>query len=180
MSAVAQARVAIERLGKYLELPEAPAPSHTFDVADRSPLHSAPPSPHTANPATPQKAAATVPAGQAAPQPLARVAGTFSYPSQAPVSAAPARVPSSRQAARSEPVYSPFTPELEMQSHGLQAEAAVADRHVGVLRDIDLTIGRGELILVLGVTGSGKSSLLLSILGPHFPPPPHPARPRPA
>ena len=36
-----------------------------------------------------------------------------------------------------------------------------------VLRDIDLTVGRGEVVVVLGPSGSGKSTLLRSITGLH-------------
>ena len=42
------------------------------------------------------------------------------------------------------------------------------NKHFGdlhVLRDIDLTIGRGEVVVVLGPSGSGKSTLCRTITG---------------
>ena len=37
--------------------------------------------------------------------------------------------------------------------------------HAEVLHDIDLTVGEGELVAVIGANGAGKSTLLKAIVG---------------
>lgn len=47
---------------------------------------------------------------------------------------------------------------------GLRREFAAGDESIAVLKDIDLTIGRGELVAIIGQSGSGKSTLM-NVLG---------------
>jgi ATP-binding cassette, subfamily B, bacterial len=59
----------------------------------------------------------------------------------------------------------PAIPRHQLQSLELQSFAAVhEDGTVGV-RDVELTVHRGELVLLVGPVGSGKSSLLRAMAG---------------
>jgi ABC-type lipoprotein export system ATPase subunit len=43
---------------------------------------------------------------------------------------------------------------------GLNKYYAVADRRLHVLRDLDLTVEKGEMVAIMGASGVGKSTLL--------------------
>ena len=43
---------------------------------------------------------------------------------------------------------------------GLNKHYAVADRQLHVLRDLDLTVEKGEMVAIMGASGVGKSTLL--------------------
>ncbi len=60
------------------------------------------------------------------------------------------------------PVAAPRTPLRELELRGFCA--VHEDGTLGV-RDVDLTIGRGQLVLVVGPVGAGKSSLLRAMAG---------------
>ncbi|MEV4623165.1 ABC transporter ATP-binding protein [Asanoa sp. NPDC049573] len=60
------------------------------------------------------------------------------------------------------PVTAPRTPLRELELRGFTA--VHEDGTLGV-RDVDLTVGRGQLVLVVGPVGAGKSSLLRAMAG---------------
>ena len=52
----------------------------------------------------------------------------------------------------------PSTPLLEVT--GLQKSFATGEGAIEVLRDLELCVGRGEMLAILGESGVGKSTLL--------------------
>jgi ATP-binding cassette subfamily B protein len=60
------------------------------------------------------------------------------------------------------PVVPPRTPLRRLELSGF---TAVHEDGTVAARDIDLTVGRGELVLVVGPVGAGKSSLLRALAG---------------
>jgi putative ABC transport system ATP-binding protein len=57
-----------------------------------------------------------------------------------------------------------MTPEVLIELHGLRKTYGAGDAAFEALRGVDLTIGRGEFVAVMGPSGSGKSTLM-NILG---------------
>jgi len=60
------------------------------------------------------------------------------------------------------PITEPSSPIIELRK--LRREFPAGDQVLAVLKDIDLTIGAGEMIAIVGASGSGKSTLM-NILG---------------
>jgi oligopeptide/dipeptide ABC transporter ATP-binding protein len=56
-------------------------------------------------------------------------------------------------------------PDVVLQVRGLRTEFADTPGRVQAVRDVDLTLGRGEKLAIVGESGSGKSALALSIMG---------------
>ncbi len=51
-----------------------------------------------------------------------------------------------------------------IELRGIRRTFVVGDQEVRALRDVDLAIGRGEYVSIMGPSGSGKSTLL-NVLG---------------
>jgi phospholipid/cholesterol/gamma-HCH transport system ATP-binding protein len=52
-----------------------------------------------------------------------------------------------------------------VEIHKLTSAFDMADRHVVIHKDLDLTVNRGEVLSIVGGSGSGKTVLLRQILG---------------
>ena len=61
------------------------------------------------------------------------------------------------------PLNSPVTPMVEIRK--LSSVFALPERRVVIHKDLDLTVERGEVLSIVGGSGSGKSVLLRQILG---------------
>jgi NitT/TauT family transport system ATP-binding protein len=59
----------------------------------------------------------------------------------------------------------PWTPQPAIEVRSLSKTYATLDGSFEALREVDLTIGRGEFISVIGVSGCGKSTLLRIVGG---------------
>src|SRR6185295_12530672 len=57
------------------------------------------------------------------------------------------------------------TPEAMIDMHGIVKTFKNAAGEVTVLKEIDLTINRGEFVSIVGKSGSGKSTLLNMVTG---------------